>query len=149
MRILSGLKTIGRSSWRDKALLAEAGFVLVLASIAIRLVPFKRIAQVASAPTGRLLPQEERLPEIRRIRWAVVAWADRVPWRAMCFERGLSVHWMIRRRGVPSIMHYGAVLDPDEGLLAHVWIKDGDVPIIGCESESRFRLLASFPGTPA
>ncbi len=146
---MGALATIVKIRWHDRALLAEALVVLVAASIAIRLVPFKHIARAASRPVRDELPPVERREVIRRIRWAVVAWAERVPWRALCFERGLSVQLMIRRRGVPSIMHYGAAIDPEEGLIAHVWLRDGDVAIIGCESEDRFNRLASFPGTPA
>jgi hypothetical protein len=52
---------------------------------------------------------------------------------------------MLRRRGVPSILYYGAAPDNQNGLSAHVWVRDGGVNVIGGEIASRFTVLATFP----
>ena len=54
---------------------------------------------------------------------------------------------MLRRRGVPSFLYFGAAPDDKRGLIAHVWVRDGDVDIVGGEETSRFAVLATFPGT--
>jgi hypothetical protein len=66
----------------------------------------------------------------------------------MCFEQGLAAQFMLRRRGVPSVLYYGAALDDQDGLSAHVWVRDGDVDIIGGEIASQFAVLATFPPQP-
>jgi hypothetical protein len=81
----------------------------------------------------------------RRIRWAVSACARRVPWRAKCFEQGLAAQLMLRRRGTCSVLYYGAASGDERGLSAHVWVRDGDLDIIGGEIASDYAVLATFP----
>ena len=52
---------------------------------------------------------------------------------------------MLRRRGVPSILYYGASPDENQGLAAHVWVRDGNTDVVGCEVASRYAVLATFP----
>ncbi|HEX8240751.1 MAG TPA: lasso peptide biosynthesis B2 protein [Allosphingosinicella sp.] len=126
----------------DGPMLAEALAALALASLAIAVLPFRRIAAAASSP-GR---KAERLdPEtVRRARSAVTGWSRRVPWRAVCFQKGLALHWMLRRRGIPSVLLYGARRDGD-GLAAHVWVDVGGETVIGGEEAPNFACLARFP----
>ena len=50
----------------------------------------------------------------------------------MCFQQGLAAQLMLRRRGIPSVLYYGAAQD-GSGLHAHVWVRDGDIDVIGGE----------------
>ena len=130
----------GPANW---PLLAEALAALAVASLAIALLPFRRVAAAASragARAGRV-----DASAARRVTWAVEAWARRVPWRAVCFQRGLAVHWMLRRRGVASVLLYGAALRPETGLAAHVWVEVGGETVVGGEEAPNFALLARFP----
>jgi hypothetical protein len=137
--LLSRLTRLGASNWR---LLAEALPAVVGASLAIRVQPFKRVAARASQGGGARRIQES---ELRRMRWAVEAWAQRVPWRALCFERGLALHTMLRRRDVPSVLHYGIVNGP-QGIEAHVWVSLDGHTLIGGNEAPRFTCVAEFPG---
>ena len=133
-------------SWRDRVSLVEAIFWLALAALAIAVLPFAHLGRLALFPVcGQTPAHPRRLAETRRVRWAVVACARRVPWRAMCFEQGLAVQFMLRRRGIPSVLFYGAAPDDQRGLSAHVWVRDCDVDVIGGETASRYAVLANFP----
>jgi hypothetical protein len=134
------LRRLGAGNVR---LLAEALPALLLASAAIRLVPFRRLAARASR-SGKLGGEAEEAL-LRKLRWSVEAWAARVPWRALCFERGLAVHRMLRRRGVPSVLHYGVAREAGGGLAAHVWVTVGGRPVIGGDEAPRFACVARFP----
>ena len=39
----------------------------------------------------------------------------------------------------------GLVLRADGRLVAHVWVRSGEVDVIGCEGAERYGLLAVFP----
>ncbi|HYW14849.1 MAG TPA: lasso peptide biosynthesis B2 protein [Allosphingosinicella sp.] len=126
----------------DAPMLAEALAALALASMAIALLPFRRVAAAASAPArgpARVDPQT-----VRRARSAVTGWSRRVPWRAVCFQKGLALHWMLRRRGIPSVLLYGARRDGD-GLAAHVWVDVEGETVIGGDESPNFACLARFP----
>jgi hypothetical protein len=130
----------------DRRLLFEAVFWLAFAWLAIALLPFSHVGRLAGRPVRTVEPRQRmRLLAIERIRWAVVASARRVPWRANCFQQGLATQFMLRRRGVPAVLYYGAAMNPQEGLSAHVWVRHGDIDVVGCETASRFAVLAAFP----
>ncbi|HEY0112477.1 MAG TPA: lasso peptide biosynthesis B2 protein [Allosphingosinicella sp.] len=131
----------------DWLLLAEALGTLALASLAIRIVPFRRLAAAASS-WGRGASHAD--PQmVRRVRGAVQGWAVRVPWKAVCFQRGLALHFMLRRRGIASVLHYGVGRKEETELAAHVWVNVGGETVIGGEEAPKFACLARFPGEAA
>jgi Transglutaminase-like superfamily len=139
-----------RKFWRlprhDRVLVLEAALWLSVASFAIAVLPFRHVGRLAGIPIRRREPPSQtRLTEVRRIRWAVVASARRVPWRAMCFQQGLAAQFMLRRRGVSSVLYYGVAPDKQNGLSAHVWVRAGDIEVIGGETATRFAPLVAFP----
>jgi hypothetical protein len=135
-----------RLSWQDRLLLLEAVVWLAIAAFAIAALSFRHIGFLAARPLRpQATPSQARQDEIQRIRWAIVTTAARVPWQALCFQQGLAVQLMLRRRGIPSVLYYGAAQDDRSGLNAHVWVRDGDVDIIGGEMADRFAILATFP----
>lgn len=132
-----------RFGWRDAPLLAEALATLGWASAAIARMPFQRVASMAN---DRVRPgSRTQGADIDRVEQAVQAWARRVPWRTVCFQKGLAVHIMLRRRGIASRMHYGVRQTPAEGLGAHVWVRVGDRDVVGGEEAARFACLAIYP----
>ena len=142
------LRRFWRLSWQDRLLLLEAVLWLTIAGFAIAVLPFRHVGLLAARPIGLhrpKVPRQERLNKVRRIRWAIITTAARVPWRALCFQRGLAAQLMLRRRGIPSVLYYGAAQDGRRGLHAHVWVRDGDVDVVGGETASHYAVLATFP----
>lgn len=131
-----------RPGLADGLMLAEALAALALASLAIALLPFRRVAAAASAPVRGPARTDPEI--VRRARSALIGWSRRVPWRTVCFQKGLALHWMLRRRGIPSVLVYGARRD-GEGLAAHVWIDVDGETVIGGEEAPDFACLARFP----
>ncbi len=121
--------------------------MLALASLAIRLLPFRTVVRVAGNAELRGVATESTGDTARKIVWAVRAWARRVPWKAVCFQTGLAVHVMLRRRGISSHLHYG--VSQADGLRAHVWVSAGGRDVIGGEEAAGFTCLATYPPIPA
>jgi Transglutaminase-like superfamily len=145
-RAIDFLLKFWRLSRQDRLLLLEAIVWLGIAALAVALLPFRHVGLLAARPIRtREVPSKERLDKARRIRWAIISTAARVPWRALCFQQGLAAQLMLRRRGIPSVLYYGAAQDDRSGLSAHVWVRDGDLDVIGGEMAYRFAILATFP----
>jgi hypothetical protein len=127
-------------------LLLEALATLAVASLAIRIAPFRKVAEIAknAAPARPQAPEAERRI-VAQCRWAVASVAARVPWTTVCFQKGLTLHLMLRRRGIASILHYGVGKNPERGLIAHVWITVSGTAVLGGREAPDHACLARFP----
>ena len=143
--MFSQVRRLKELSREDRLLLAEAAGALLLASLAIRILPFRKVAEAAASAPASLASEPIDPREIRRVRWAVEACSKRLPWRTVCFQKGLALHKLLQRRGVASALHYGVANDAERGLTAHVWVSHGGEAIIGGEEAGRFTCLATFP----
>ena len=126
-------------------LVLEATLALAVAGIATATLPFRHVGQLAARPISKAdRSHQSRLEQVGRVRWSIHVSARRVPWHVRCFQQGLAAQFMLRRRGVPAVLYYGAATK-EEGLGAHVWVRDGEMDVIGCEIASRYAVLATFP----
>lgn len=126
---------------------AEAACALTVAWVAIKLLPFRTVVRTMNY--GRA--EKERRPSeygelAAEVRRAVKQATARLPWKIVCFPEGLAVHWMLRRRGVPSRVHYGARLSNAE-LTAHVWVTVGETIVVGEEMSDFYACVAVFPSS--
>ena len=103
--------------------LREAAVMLVLARLAVRLVPPARIFAWAKRPPRRI--HRFAVDEVSWISWAVESLGAR-PWmNALCLPRALAAHAMLRRRGIASRLCLGVAREGSE-LAAHAWVEIGD-----------------------
>ena len=142
----SRLRCTSRNLWRNRSLVVEAAKALTLASIAIRLLPFRKVMDAAGAENPRA-PRHagDASAEISRVRWAIDACARRLPWRIVCFQKGLALHKLLQRRGISTTLHYGVAQDSERGLTAHVWVTHRGEAIIGGDEAVGYTCLASYP----
>lgn len=151
MSFASYRRRFSQLSWNERILLAEATIVLSAASGAIRVLPFRQIVRaIAASPDAeRLADADARQSAILRTRWAIEACARVLPWKIVCFQKGLAMQWMLQRRHVPTRLHYGVRQDEQKGLSAHVWVTHEGEPIIGGEEADKHSCLATFPAFEA
>lgn len=144
MSRVSSFKRFWQLGPRRRYLLVEATFGLAVAAAAIAILPFRKAVSLGSLGER---PGSSKSPEsdVGDICWSVKAAAARVPWRAMCFERGLAAQWMLRRRGHDAKLVYGARLGEAAGLDAHVWVTLDDRTLIGGEQASGYQRLTIHP----
>jgi hypothetical protein len=144
----SFLRRFGRLSGANKRVLAEALISLVAASLAVRTLPFRRVAAWMGA--GRGAGADADIGEaaaariVNQCAWAVRSWAVRVPWRAVCFQRGPGAS----PDAAPARHCVAAPLrrrPGRQGLRAHVWVTAGGRTVMGGEEAPGFTCLATFP----
>jgi hypothetical protein len=133
-----------RLSWAERRLLAEATIALALAALAVALLPFRFVASLARPCAQDQARLHDREQAIRDVRWAVLACARHVPWRAKCLEQAFAAQWMLRRRSVRAVIHYG-IANRADGLAAHAWVRATPFDVVGCENADEFTELARFP----
>ena len=127
-----------------KYFLVEALVALAVSSAAVRFLPFRRAVRMGSRKlSGKATG--DRGEAVRDARWSIEAAAAAAPWRAVCLQQGLALQWMLRRRGIDALLHYGLAKEKERGLEAHAWVAVGDNLVIGGEIASKFRCDATFP----
>jgi len=139
---LARLRKLGGADW---LLLGEAAVAVTIASAAIALLPFRRLAGLMGRDGPPEQPSAEAVAVVRKVRWSVEATSRRLPWKTVCFQKGLALHWMLRRRRLDSRLHYGVAQSAEEGLRAHVWVSWREGMVIGGEVADQFTCLAIYP----
>ncbi len=126
--------------------LGEAAAFLLLARIAVALVPFRTLVSVVSRPPRRSeISGRERNRARREVSSAVARANHRLLGRTTCLHRAMTAQSMLRRRGVAATLYYGAATLPGKGLTAHAWVSDGAKGIVGFEEAPRYTVLARYP----
>ena len=123
--------------------LAEAAITLAAAAAAIKFRSFRNAVNFGSVPLRR--KTRPSISAIDELSWSVRVIAKQVPFRALCFEQGLALQRMLRRRGVDAKLHYGIGKNEANLIEAHVWINVGDRVVIGEQGLGQFQSVAIFP----
>jgi len=147
------LLRFGQVDNRRRALLVEAAAYLVAARLALIFIPFQRLARrlgnfvpptdihaarLQTAPS----PDQTRLAE--DIGWAVTRAARYVPFEAACLPQAMAARVMLKRRGVRSVMHFGAAKGDGKSLVAHAWLDAAGVEVTGYPVAAQFAEIACF-----
>lgn len=141
----STLRRLWRLRPRQVVLLTEAFLSLAATSAAIKFLPFRRVAASAERRPRLRIPRawQEQEP-LRQVLWAVERTAALVPWRTVCFQKGLTVHRMLCRRGASPALHYGVRRGAPGNVEAHVWVTVGGEAVIGGDEAAEFTCVATF-----
>lgn len=135
-------------SWKDRALLAEAGLLLALARIAVLILPFRVMAPRLGEPMAESdsADDPDRVELGRRIGWAIRVVSSRVPWRTKCLEQALAAKAMLRMRRVPNTMYLGVARGGDGGsaLGGHAWVRTGTLHVTGGAHVGHYTVLSTF-----
>ena len=123
----------------NRLLVLEAIVALLPAALAVRFMPFARVVE-----GRRKVSRRRGSADPRRLARMVEIARGKVPWRAKCFESALCLRAMLRRRGIPSTLHYGIGSAEDGALNAHVWLSVGGEVMIGGENAAQFACVATF-----
>jgi hypothetical protein len=145
------LRRFGQVGNRRRALLAEAVLCLLAARLALIFVPFPRLARRLGAFVP---PSDPRVlwarvkaadaPLAQEIGWAVTRAARYLPFKAVCLPQALAARAMLKRRGVKSVMHFGAAKGAEKPLDAHAWLDAAGVEVTGYPVAKNFAEIACF-----
>jgi hypothetical protein len=77
------------------------------------------------------------------IGWAVTTAARHMPFRAVCLPQAMAARMMLKRRGVPSVIHFGAAKGAD-ALDTHAWLDAAGIEVTGFPVGGQFAEIACF-----
>jgi len=134
------LRKFAQVGGRRRILVVEAVLCLAASRVALIFIPFPKLAgrlgtfvppsdpRAARAKAGAT-PEQIRLAQ--EIGWAVTRSARWAPFRAVCLPQAMAAQFMLRRRGVTSVMHFGAGKGTEKPLNAHAWLDAAGVEVTG------------------
>lgn len=131
------LRRFAQIDGRRRALGAEAVLCLALARLGLFVLPFPTLARrlgTLTAPRDAHAQTSHRPDDAtvaRDVGWAVTRAARYLPFRAACLPQALAARWMLQRRGVASVLHFGAIDGPAAGIKAHAWLDAAGVDVTG------------------
>jgi hypothetical protein len=126
---------------KRRVFLREASVMLLLARLAVRLVPPARLFAWADRPIRKV--RRFAVGDADWVTWAIGHVAARPGMDASCLPRALAAHGMLRRRGIPSRLCLG-VARSGEDVAAHAWIEVSGRKTVGSDDAGRFTPLAAF-----
>jgi hypothetical protein len=143
----------GRIPRGRRFLIVEASFWLALARLVLLFVPFRSIASRLGdfvSPSGArtrldqvpISPAQTALA--REIGWAVTRAARYLPFRAVCLPQAIAARVMLGRRGVASVLHFGAAKGETKAIETHAWLDAAGVDVTGYPVARNFVEVACF-----
>ena len=127
------------------SLMVEALAMVLASSVVVRVTGLKVVGRAARRGVKVATISQDQAAALVR---AISAVSRRLPWRTLCFEQGLAAHWMLSRRQIRSTLSYGAAMRAGE-LEAHVWVRSGEIDVIGCDNAGDFAILSQFSNDPS
>ena len=134
MKILKHIHKFFEITGREQVMMLEAFYWLVIYTFLIYVMPFRwwqeSIGQKMQPLQEKPLTREQ-LWQIREVRRAVFR-ANKVLFGlAKCFALSLTLKKMLQKRGMDSTLYLGVKKNGHESLLAHAWLKCGDITVYG------------------
>ena len=146
------LRRFAQIGVRQRALLIEAALLLLAARAALLAVPFPRLARrlgdfvppsdPRAARSNERSEAQARLAE--EVSWAVTRAAVHVPFDAVCLPQAMAARVMLKRRGIASVMHFGAAKGGDKPLDTHAWLDAAGTQVTGYPVAEKFAEIACF-----
>jgi Transglutaminase-like superfamily len=138
---------------RRRAVLIEAVAWLLVARLSLIFVSFSRLARqlgtlVAPTDARAIRAKSDDMQDQARVAaevgWAVTRAARHVPFNAVCRPQAMAARVMLKRRGVDSVLHFGARIGQDKPIDAHAWLDAAGVEVTGYPVANTFAEIACF-----
>ncbi|HEX6860745.1 MAG TPA: lasso peptide biosynthesis B2 protein [Caulobacteraceae bacterium] len=145
--ILRKLNTLVRMDRLRRGLMVEAVLWLAVARVALLVLPFRVVARrlgKTAPPASAAEAGADGEALAKAVGWTVQRMAGYVPFRAVCLQQALAAKMMLRRRGVPSVLHLGVASSSEGPLSSHAWLDVGQAKVTGYPIGSGFTEVVCF-----
>ena len=124
-------------------------FACLLVGRLLLLAPFNWFAHRLGKVVGGEVDSDtkcdpQQAMQVRAVRVALLAVANRLPWHSSCLVRAIAARMMLSNRGLPSALHLGVRHDSDGKMGAHAWLHCLDIAVVGTEEAEQFNPVAAF-----
>lgn len=130
------------SHFRRCVRVAEAACLLIAARLLIRFIPMAHWRGTLGQPqSGDAAVQagDDKAAEV--LAFAVIRAARFLPLPFLCLPRAMALQWMLRRRGIGSILVMGTTGGRIDQLALHAWVERNGRILIGEDEQAHVPVL--------
>ena len=139
------IQRLHQLSWREWKLLAEAFILSAYCRFLIHFVPLKKFATSMGDYGKESEPSKvKNSQELQTISKAITRISRRVPWRCLCYEQAFIGKLMLNHRKIPATIYFGVANSDRNKLMAHAWLRCGDIIITGKKGMEKFTIVSWF-----
>ncbi len=131
----------------DRRRFMEAALWLGIFRAAILFVPFKALAGRLGkhmAETAGTPPDAATRREMTAVARALQTMGRHLPWHSSCLVQAAAGKRMLDRRRIPATLYLGAAQEENGRLIAHAWLRSGDVILTGGAAKDRYTVVSTF-----
>jgi len=119
----------------------------ISAKIIIKLIPTK-YSYPLMGKQGKEIPNtylnDKQNKQILLIRRTAKRVFREALWDTVCFDKALTIKWMLAFRRIPSTIYFGVSIDEQNKMKAHAWLKCNNIIISGKEGMNKFTVVSFF-----
>jgi Transglutaminase-like superfamily len=109
---------------REKQLFCEASLLLLLSDLSVKTIAYRHIDSFLRARwndvTRGTIDSGDDIEQL--VKLSISRMASLLPWKILCLSRSIAEFIMLRRRGIPAVMHMGVKFHENSSLHAHAWV---------------------------
>ena len=145
MIIRSFSKLFHLSSY-ELLLFLEANFFLTLASIVRIVVPLRWYAPFLGKHMNINLEEvdENLKSELLTIDKSIKRGCKYLPFECKCLVQAIAGKAMLRLRRICSTVYLGVAKDEQDKLIAHAWVRVGDIHVTGGGGRKKYNVISTF-----
>ena len=139
---------------REKLFLFEACILLLLSTVSIKTIAFRRIDRYLRAHwndhTSHAIDRPDDIKsDVKLVSLSLSRAANVLPWKSLCLSRSIAGLIMLRRRGIPAVLLAGVKSLEDSSLHAHAWVRTGDGVMDSNSDGTAFAVLVRIGHEPS
>ncbi|SFA97188.1 Transglutaminase-like superfamily protein [Cohnella sp. OV330] len=145
MNALRWVTRITSTDSQDRKMFLEALAYLTWARLLIQL-PFQKYARLLGQPMSETSHETEQgNKEFATRVSSAIRRASRVsPLDTRCLVRAIAAMKMLKRRRIESTLYLGTAKDKDGRMIAHAWLRCGNLFVTGAEEMRGFTVVGKF-----
>ena len=132
--------------WKFKLISIIAFFLMGVVRFGIYFLPFNRISPLLGKKNISTSVEVERdvLRKAAKIGFVVESISRFTPWESKCLVKAITAQLLLRVLRTPSTLYLGMSKDESNKLIAHAWLRCGNLIITGASESENFKSVIHF-----
>jgi hypothetical protein len=140
------LKRVFTINKKERTLFFQAYRIIGYTSLLISIFPLRRFLHRIGeqGKESNTAISNGTILEVLLVEKAIKRAIKYLPWRSKCFSRAITAKVLLKRMRISSTLYLGVAKDGNSNMIAHAWLRCGDIIVTGKEEMSKFTPIVFF-----